>query len=413
MNRDRQLVFNTCGWLIALVALGPVDRALGIVPGADLRTVALSGVSRTGAGTGVTYRSFYDADDGGTPTPVVNKFGQVAFIPLLSSFALQGGVERYDHAVYSEGSGTLSLVAKQRTQPPGTASNIRYLGLGDLTLNDSGAVAYWASLSGSTSSDYAIFSNRSGANSLIARANQQAIGYSSGVTYGYFFGPDFTNSGKIAFSIYPNTGSSSLHPPGAVYTDVGSSSLQLVARTGDPAPGIPGSNYGPLGLPTYLNSAGDLAFAFNVDDTDNYAFWTKKATGPVTLLIRGGDPAPGLPGLTCPSYGIYSFGGADSIVLGGQLSGPGVATTNDDAMFYPVGGNLTLLRAKVSRLSDFRRESCSAELTRTLRPSVHLSRQKQISGVMCSFGASYAAMELSITRMIRGCGSATRRAVFT
>jgi hypothetical protein len=92
-----------------------------------------------------------------------------------------------------------------------------------------------------------------------------------------------------------------------------------------------------------LNNLGDLVFAAEVGATSTFGFWSKKAGGPVNLIIRDGDPAPGLPGLTVPSYGVASIGGADSILLGGKLQGSLVTTDNDDAVFYMAHGQMALL----------------------------------------------------------------------
>jgi hypothetical protein len=342
MNRIRCVLFKTCAGVLLLFAGGSTALAVGSLP-VGLRTVALSGATAPGAGSGVTYRTLYDADDQTTQTPVVNASGQVAFVPQLSTFlTIQPGVNRYDTAVYSEGSGSLSLIALTRTHPPGTASNVRYGDVGSVVLNDNGAVAYVAALTTSSGSDSGIFSNRSGTTSLVLRSNTQAIGYPSGVKYSSLFGPAFNNSGTIAFGTYPTVVSSPSNPAGAFYTDLGGSSFQLIARSGDPAPGIPGTNWGTMGPQLLLNNAGDMVFAAGVGDTGTWGIWSKKSGAPVTLVIHDGDPAPGLPGLNCPSYGYWSIGGADNVLLGGQLAGPGVTTDNDEAMFDGATGNLGL-----------------------------------------------------------------------
>jgi hypothetical protein len=344
MNRIRFAIFRACAGVCLFLAGGSLGFAVGVLP-SGLRTVALSGTSAPGAGSGVTYRTLYDADNQTTATPVVNGSGQVAFIPQLSSFATQNGFNQYDNAVYSEGGGSLALIARTRAQSPGTARNILYGSfVGNLHLNDSGAVTYLSFLTGLTSIDEGIFSNRSGTNSLIARYSQQALGYPSGVTYISLFEPAFNNSGNIAFGAYPTVNGPQFNPPGAYYADVGGSGMQLIARTGDPAPGIPGTNYGTIGSgEILLNNAGELFFAAGVGDTNTFGFWSKKPGAPATLIIRDGDPAPGLPGLTCPSFSYWAPGGTDSFLFHGTLQGPLVTANNNDAMFYLVNGQLHLL----------------------------------------------------------------------
>jgi hypothetical protein len=342
MHKIRLAVFQACVGVSVFLA-GATSFAT-ISPPTGLRTVALSGTPAPDAGSGVNFQSFVDVVDRSIPKPVVNASGQVAFIPLLSSFIEVNGTDFYDSAVYSEGGGSLSLIARAGAHPPGTFNNTTYNSFGNLNLNDHGTLAYTGYLIGISAIDQAIFSNRTGTTSIVARYQDHAVGYPTGVVYNVLFGAQLNNAGQMAFGAYPSVTSPSQYDPyGAIYSEVGARGFQLVARSGDPAPGIPGTNYGGMGTLYSRNNLGDLVFAAEVGATSTFGLWSKKPGGPVTLIIRDGDPAPGLPGLTVPSYGVASIGGAESILLGGKLQGPLVTTDNDDAMYYMVHGQVALL----------------------------------------------------------------------
>ena len=104
--------------------------------GAPIRTVAVTGDAAPGTAGGV----FGDIYWG----PVINENGQVAFQAELQSGI--GGVSQTDDmGIWSEGPGTLSLVAREGDQAPGAPSqtffaDIHNSGLG--VLDDSGRLAY-------------------------------------------------------------------------------------------------------------------------------------------------------------------------------------------------------------------------------------------------------------------------------
>jgi hypothetical protein len=67
------------------------------------------------------------------------------------------------------------------------------------------------------------------------------------------------------------------------------------------------------------------------------------------VLVRSGDPAPGLPGLTLNTASGTGVGGSpreasNGLTLwGSSLFGPGVTTTNDTALFGGFAGGLVLV----------------------------------------------------------------------
>jgi len=79
--------------------------------------------------------------------------------------------------------------------------------------------------------------------------------------------------------------------------------VDVVAKTGDQAPGTPiETTFTGLGLPK-INNAGEVIFNSNLTGTgvtsaNNYGIWAG-LPGAAQLLVRAGDPAPGTaPGVT-------------------------------------------------------------------------------------------------------------------
>lgn len=316
----------------------------------DFRTIAVTGQTAPGAGAGVTFADF--------EPPVVNQFGEAAFLATLSSYEtvdLGGGFtyDEFDTGVWSEGGGAgLGLMAKKRVRPPGTASGVRYASFGNLSLNDAGAVACFAVLDGPAVNqfeldDYGVWSNRNGQMTLVARGGQHAPGFPSGIDFAFVLAPQLNNAGQMAYSGYPLLNGTATTSIGALYSDVGGGGLELIARTTDPAPGLPGVNYGIVGgYDVSLSQADEIGFVTTLEGAaTGSALWTKKGAGPVSLAIRTGVAASDLPGLEFTSFDCcIEFGGTENVVFGGQLDGTGVDDDNNEALFHVgVSGAVSLL----------------------------------------------------------------------
>ena len=74
------------------------------------------------------------------------------------------------------------------------------------------------------------------------------------------------------------------------------SDVSLVVQKGDAAPGIPGATLSPSQLVTFTD-LGDLIFRAQLGGVDpevNETIWAQRS-GPLEILLREGDPAPGTP----------------------------------------------------------------------------------------------------------------------
>lgn len=109
--------------------------------GGNLHLVARKGASAPGTDAGVNFTGFQ--------TPEFNDSGEPTFFALLSGTGVTPLFN--DSGIWSEGGGTMHLVARAGMAAPGTAAGIRFGGLtgyGDPVINDAGQVAFYATLAG-------------------------------------------------------------------------------------------------------------------------------------------------------------------------------------------------------------------------------------------------------------------------
>jgi hypothetical protein len=333
-----------------------------------LRTVAFTGQQAPGTDSGVTYDTF-DAHYSGFTVfvfrgPVLNDAGQVAFRANLTG----SGVDSTNQlGVWSEGSSNLGLVARTGSSAPGggTFATVKDATNTDLeifspNLNEAGQVAFWGGLS---NGNVGIWSEGSGSLALVAREGTPAPGTPSGVSFWFaglipnnspFFEipPLLNNAGQTSFTgALKGSGVNSTNDTG-LWSE-GTGSLSLAMRSGNQAVGLPsGVNYD-CPLAVSLNDAGQSGVTSylvgsGVDDT-NYAGYWSGAPGNLALVQRMGDPAPGAPdGVNFAElFGSHGFNNAGQIAISGPLTG-NVDATNDEGLWTNVSGSLDLVARKGS-----------------------------------------------------------------
>jgi hypothetical protein len=324
-----------------------------IAEAAALRTVALSGQPAPGTSSGVNYNSF--------SAPVLNDAGQAAFLSNLSGY----GVDlTNDRGFWSEGSGSLALVAREGEQAPGTPSGSYYQFFeGPPVLNDAGQTAFRASLmiSGAVNSnnDEGIWSEGSGSLAIVAREGDQAPGTRDGVKYYDFNNPVLNNAGQTAF--YADLRGGDVHFDGSAYTNnqgiwsEGYGSLALVARTGSQPPGMASTvKYQVLAQDFVLNDAGQTAFwARTIGGCCHQGIWSDRS-GSLALIVHTGSQAPDTPsGVNYSSFFpgtiINYFGYRPALNNAGQtafratLIGSGVDSTNNSGIWSEGSGSLAIV----------------------------------------------------------------------
>jgi len=303
----------------------------------QLRTVALSGDHAPGTPADAVYGWF--------EVPAMNSSGQTAFNAHLR-FSL-GGVERgNERGIWSEGSGSLGLVARVGSPAPGWPSEDDYYSFSSRspTINATGEVAFGA-LSGNGSNQLSgIWSGQVGSLELVAHTEGDAPGVSNAmfISFDNNFGDSSVlqnDLGQTAFvATISGTGVDNTNNLG-IWSE-GFGPLGLVARNGEHAPSTSsGVNFGPFGFSDLaFNSSGQTAFfsilsGSNIDSTNDTALWLG---GPdsLELIAQEGAQASGTP--SGVSYGNFVFGyhrpalnAAGQTAFMGLLTGLGIDGSND------------------------------------------------------------------------------------
>ncbi|MEX2188944.1 MAG: dockerin type I repeat-containing protein [Pirellulales bacterium] len=309
MTRLRRI--TCCLAVGVLVALSGMVRAE-----VTYRVAAHSGGLAPAFATGEYAGSFAAfADLPGDMGPVVNNAGEVAFSARLrldvqpvdpnlvgvDPVAL-GVASQNDRGIWSEGSGSLRLVAREGMPAPGTAS---YFGnqLREPVLNDLGQVAFQSNLVGA-STDNSIWIGRGNLLVPIARTGDDPPPLTDdNDEFLSFDDPQLNNAGHLAFrALIRGDGI----VPVAGVNDRGiwsktSADLRLIPRAGELAPGAVVAGLSVLFTefsPPVLNDAGEIAFRATltgdeVNANNMNGIWAERAGVGLRLVAREGAIAPG------------------------------------------------------------------------------------------------------------------------
>jgi len=272
----------------------------------SVQLVAQVGTQAPGVSAGTTFAFF---GSNAFFSPALNDAGTVAFIGGLSGTGVPG---LPNSGIWMGTPGSLQLVARAGAAAPGTSgavfgslasSNISNV---EPVLDNFGNLAFRADLaSGNSTSlnNFGIFAWSGNSLNLVARAGAPAPGitgavFGSPASAGSFSQPSLSG-GKIAFQC-------AVRGPGITLDDnlgvwAGTlGSYQLVARSGQPAPGTPAgvvfgsdSGAGCFEDPV-INSLGEVAFLSvlfgpGVDSTNYMGLFATGPSGNLSLVMRFGD----------------------------------------------------------------------------------------------------------------------------
>jgi len=305
---------------------------------ASLGQVAREGSQAPGAAAGVNF-SIFD-------TPVINNAGQTAFLGTLTG---TGVIVANNKGVFSEAGGSLGLVARGGSAAPGTPAGVNFTSnFSELLFNNAGQAAFRNVLAGTgvdSTNNSAIFSQGSGTLDLVARGGDAAPGTGPGVNFTIFESPVMNNAGQAAFmTVLTGTGVDSTNDR-AIFSEAGGT-LGLVARKGDTAPGAgPGWRFSYLYTPA-INDLGQTAFTANMINTDAGTTYEaaifSEAGGTLGVVARESDTAPGTGAQFNGFFNPVINNTGQTAFLSG-LIGTGVVSTNNNGIFSEFGGTLGLV----------------------------------------------------------------------
>lgn len=287
-------------------------------------------------------------------SPLVDSAGHVAFLSTLSGPGIDFSNDR---GIWSENTGTLSLVAREGDDIPGSATNETYFRLETVPS---------FSLSGQTSFVGRLFDpmlgqaninglwlEDAGAVTQLARAGDTLSGAGINYTFNGFSIPRINNSGQLAFHAFGGSAQNAPVSDSIWIADQGS--LIPVAVAGDQAPdttagtlfGSQALSFSVFSFPS-LSDAGNVVFSSSLIGTDVNAsngsgIWSY-AGDAFSLIVRAGDSAPG----TDATFGTFHLikpliNSAGHIAFQGILTGPNIVGTNDAGIWLDTNDTISLV----------------------------------------------------------------------
>lgn len=288
----RQFQFFSHSLLPPIEAISIAVLVPLIASATTLRTVALTGQTAVGTSGGVVYSALF--------TPSLNNSGQVAFGGTLSGVGIDS---TNDSGAWSEGGGSLALIARSGDAAPGYPSGNVLGSVSPGRINNLGQTLVAAGLVGPGGAPPQIgyWLHDSNGTQFIVRQGDQAAGLPAGVTYKHLWTSAHNNLGEILLN-------ATLDGPGvdgsnfiAIWT-AAPGNVQLVARLGDQAPDLPsGITYEHFDQPEpiVMNDSGQTVFYAGlngpgVTSANNRGIFLGTA-GDIRLVAREGSPIVGLP----------------------------------------------------------------------------------------------------------------------
>jgi hypothetical protein len=279
----------------------------------SVRTIALSGTQALGTPAGTEFLGFTE--------PTINNAGQVAFKGILQT---EVPSPIWNYGIWSEGSGSLALLAAEGMQAPGAPEGTAFVQFYDPQINNAGQVAFMGLVSPQAPGALettGVWSQGTGDLGLVAMIGQEAPGMPSGTKFGN--GEDFryrfNHAGQTALLIGLQREGPEVRS--SLWVEE-SGTLELIAEAGKPAAEIAGGNYWNLSSGNFLlNGNGQFAFSSTLDtpaiaiSTLDAAVWVS-TNGTPSLEARAGTPAPGMASGMVLSYpAITGFNDAGQFVL--------------------------------------------------------------------------------------------------
>ncbi len=301
--------------------------------------------------------------------PLFNSAGQTAFQGFLAGPDVT--IDN-DAGIWSNGSGSLSLIAREGSQAPGTEPGVlfRQFGADHPPLGDGGHTAFFARLTGpgvtNFVNDQGIWSDVGGTLTLLARTGDSAPGMAGGAAFNSLQRPVINGAGQIAFSGGTlESVSGGEWEFGAGIWSQRSGSLSLIVKSGDPAPQTdPGVVFDGFSEVIVINGTGKTAFSALLSGPDIipninwHGIWVEDDDS-LKMVVRLGDQAPGTP--TGVVFGkdpeVASFfapllNNAGQVAFKAPVTGLGIDDTNNEGIWATSPNGILSLIARKGDLFD-------------------------------------------------------------
>ena len=165
------MTLRTFAWSVSFPFVFFASNLHGAVP---MQIVVLTGQVAPGTDAGVVFSDF--------GVPLIDDAGLTAFNAKLTGPGVVTDVN--DGGIWVERAGSLTLVARTRSQAPGTPAGVNFSVLSYLMLNGAGRTAFDADLAGTgvdLANNAGIWSDAGGALAIVTRAGRSAPGNAAGL----------------------------------------------------------------------------------------------------------------------------------------------------------------------------------------------------------------------------------------
>jgi hypothetical protein len=317
------------------LAIGSLNSAHAVVRDVD-KIVATGDSLPASEGTPLFFETLQ--------TGMINNTGEVAF---------QGSIDNpvgdllYKNGIWVKSNGTFDERVRAGEIAPGAnpAVTPKFTGFLGPTLNDAGVVGYLGYTDVNTHrAGYWISDCQT--TSAIGVQGSSVTGLAADYS-GIFYTPSLNNSGQLAFNAGIQVHGEQEHRYGIFISDPGVT--DVVTLKGEPAPGTSGdfSHIGRHYPP--VNAQGETATNIGIlDPNTGQSIGTAVYAGNSTtlqLLARSGNNAPGTDG-QYSSVGLLSnlpLNSATDTAFRGALQGPSVSSLNDNGLWRSRAGNVELV----------------------------------------------------------------------
>lgn len=317
-------------------------------------------IARTGIGTAPgTNSAIYSA----LSDPVINNQGNIAFRGTLKSGV--GDAKSTNLAgIWSNSSGTLSLIARSGMQPPGNSfvTGSRFAAFSSLVLPDQGGVAFFATAAGTgvtSSNNVGIWASDSGGNlRLIVRKHDivtvdgasktiSALTLFSKVPFSYGQSHSVSEAGNLCYRATFTDGSSAIFR-----VDQSTGNSAVVTYKGEVFSSTPVGAKVASVTTAAINDSQTVAFrgtlvsgVGGITSSNNMGIWTDTTTPSRAIVAQKGFPAPGTTGAVFNTFSDPVLNNGGKVAFRGALrSGVGDAVSGKLlGLWSDFSGSLTLV----------------------------------------------------------------------
>lgn len=271
----------------------------------------------------------------------INDSGEVAFHATVDGTGINRDNE---DGIWSDAGGALHLVARDGDVAPG--GNMEFRRLSRLSFNNAGETSFAADLLGSSTADGGIWVERAEGLTLISRRGAPAVGFPTGTTIHITSAQSLDDDGAVTFAAFAETEETVTDANRHAIWSVREDDHRLVVRQGDQVDNRPdGVEFRTFGAPIKRGSR--ILFPASLQDANgeqlpqSSGLWIEEA-GLIEQVVDFNTPPLGVEaGTNLFGYDELRLNGNGHVAFSGWLTGDAVTVQNQSAIFSTFDGELS------------------------------------------------------------------------